>query len=223
MLQTIRTKFFRRPFPANLSALKSCRISYSQYGEDLFLTSLLGYEKTDGVFIDIGCYHPIELSNTYIFSQRGWTGVAIDPNPRWAEAWRKFRPKDHFVNAAVSSTEGQSLYLRNSRYPAMNRLIDALPAEGLSPDESTTTVPTLRLDGIAARLLPGRAIDLMNIDCEGHDLAVLQSIDFDTMRPRVIAVEDLTLQDGSSVSTFLLSRGYACRAVIGITKIFEAE
>lgn len=223
MLDTILTKYARRPFPKNLHALRNCRVSYSQFGEDLFLTSLLGYEKTDGVFIDIGCYHPIELSNTYIFSQRGWTGVAIDPNPVWAESWKKFRPRDHFVNAAVSSTTGEALYLMNSRYPAMNRLVSDVPPEGLSADESMTTVPTMRLEDIAAKWLPGKGVDLMNIDCEGHDLAVLESIDFDTMRPRVIAVEDLTLQDGSPVSTFLFSMDYAVRASIGITKVFEAR
>ncbi len=222
MFKTLLTKFARRPFPRNWHALRSCRISYSQFGEDLFITTLLGYEATEGVFIDIGCYHPIEFSNTYIFSQRGWTGVAIDPNPLWADVWKKYRPRDHFLNAAVSSTTGEALYLMNRRYPAVNKLVSAEPPEGLSPDESLTTIPTMRLEDIANKLLPGKEIDLVNIDCEGHDLAVLESIDFSRMRPRVIAVEDLTAQENSPISLFLSSRNYACRASIGITKIFQA-
>src|ERR1043165_2166589 len=149
MLPGLLTKFYRRPFPRNLHALRSCRISYGQFGEDLFLTSLLGYEKTDGVYVDVGCFHPVDFSNTYIFYQRGWSGIAIDPNPGLSGEWQKFRPRDRFVNTAVSPTPESMTYLMSERYPACNRLLAEPPAK-LSSDETSITVPTRPLNTIRA-------------------------------------------------------------------------
>jgi hypothetical protein len=50
--------------------------SFSQAGQDLFVHALL--PKTDGTFLDIGCCHPTELSNTYALEQLGWSGLLVD-------------------------------------------------------------------------------------------------------------------------------------------------
>lgn len=222
MLRKVFTAFSRRPFPRNLHALRSCRISYGQFGEDLFLTSLLGYEKTDGVYVDVGCFHPIDYSNTYIFYQRGWHGIAIDPNPNCAAAWEKFRPRDIFLNTAVASSAGSMIYLMNRRYPACNRLLSEAPVTTAS-DEACISVPARPLDDILDQYLPATQIDLLNIDCEGHDLQVLQTLDFGRRRPFVVAVEDSGVSLDSPLCSFLLSHSYECMAHIGLTKIFRSR
>ena len=222
MLQNPLTKFSRRPFPPNLHALRSCRISYGQFGEDLFLTALLGYEKTNGVYVDVGCYHPIDYSNTYIFYQRGWHGIAIDPNPNWSAAWQKFRPRDTFVNSAVSSSPESMFYLMNRLYPACNRLLTEAPAT-VSPDDTLITVHTRTLTNIVDELLPHTKIDLLNIDCEGYDLQILQTLDFAHIKPRVIAAEDSTVSTDSLLCSFLKLHGYDCMAHIGLTKVFQSK
>jgi hypothetical protein len=35
------------------------------------------YEKSDGTYVDIGCFHPIQFSNTYIFYQSSRLGDAV--------------------------------------------------------------------------------------------------------------------------------------------------
>lgn len=222
MFQKALTKFSRRPFPRNFQALRSCRISYGQFGEDLFLTSLLGYEKTDGVYVDVGCYHPIDFSNTYIFYQRGWHGVAIDPNPAWRVAWEKYRPRDHFVNAAVSSSVGSMVYVMNRRHPPCNRVLAEAPPT-MSPDETSITVPTRPLNDILDEHLPNTKIDLLNVDCEGHDLEILRGFDFSRRKPFVIAAEDKAVRMDSELCTFLQSRGYDYKAHIGVTKVFQTQ
>ena len=53
--------------------------SYSQAGQDRFLHALLPH--SGGTFVDIGCSHPTELSNTYALeSELGWTGLLLDSN-----------------------------------------------------------------------------------------------------------------------------------------------
>ena len=46
----------------------------AQARQDEFVLSLID----TGTFIDIGCYHPEKLNNTYLLEQHGWTGIALD-------------------------------------------------------------------------------------------------------------------------------------------------
>jgi hypothetical protein len=50
--------------------------SYSQCGQDLFVYNILN--KNKGTFLDLGCYFPIKINNTYLLEQNGWTGISID-------------------------------------------------------------------------------------------------------------------------------------------------
>lgn len=224
MIKTVVQKWKRRPFPPNLHALKHCRVSYSQYGEDLFLTHLLGYERGDGVYVDVGCFHPVFLSNTYIFSQRGWQGFCIDANPDWSAAWSRYRPADRFINAAIAPRPSSMLYVRNKKYPAMNQL---MPAESFDESHfpvdqfSTERVQAAPLGDVLRNAGAPRDIDLLSIDCEGLDLAILQTLSFDEYSPRVLCVEDHEVSTETAVHLFLRSRGYVMRAMLGISKIFE--
>lgn len=219
-IRKLITKFRRRPFPANLTALRACRISYAQFGEDLFLTYLLGYERTEGTYLDIGCYHPIQYSNTYIFYQRGWSGVTIDPNPAFAAEWKRYRARDQFLNVAISEESGTTPYISNAIHPAMNRIC-ADPNEVLGEHERMIEVPSRPISSILQSELKGRTIDLMSVDCEGYDIEILRQMDFHTWKPSVIAAEDPGESENSEVVRYLREVGYACRARIGLTRIFQ--
>ena len=51
--------------------------SYSMDGEDL---EIIKYFKNlnNGFYVDVGCYHPIEMNNTYLLYKKNWTGINID-------------------------------------------------------------------------------------------------------------------------------------------------
>jgi FkbM family methyltransferase len=220
----IMAKIRRRPFPLNLHALRACRVSYSQFGEDLFLTLLLGYEKSDGVYVDVGCFQPIVFSNTYIFYQRGWSGLAIDPNPQFRDMWRRFRPRDTFVNVAVSKNNERVTYMMNRQHPAINTVAVDGQTHNFDPSQyEARKCETARLADILDRHLGVTEIDLMNVDCEGADLEVLQTNDWDRYRPTVLAVEDSSISLESDLTRFLLRLNYECRAYIGLTKIFQLK
>jgi hypothetical protein len=52
--------------------------NHSQAAQDLFVLSCLN-GKRDGTFLDLGCHHPIHISNTYLLENKfGWNGVCID-------------------------------------------------------------------------------------------------------------------------------------------------
>lgn len=57
----------------------------SQVGQDQWVLSLFpeGYK---GTFLDVGCYLPIEINNTYLLEQNGWIGISID-NRDYSKEW----------------------------------------------------------------------------------------------------------------------------------------
>jgi FkbM family methyltransferase len=214
-----RTKL--KKLPRNLKALFNCRISYGQFGEDLFLTHLLGYAD-QGVFVDIGCFHPIVYSNTYVFYQRGWRGLAIDPNPQLKGAWDRYRPGDTFLNLAIAKSPGKIAFLAHNQHPTMSMVLDESQVAGFdTANYKVTSCPASPLSTILQEHLRGKRIDLLNVDCEGRDIEVLETNDFERYRPIVIAVEDTDVLPESKTAKYLQSRGYECRAYIGLTKIFQ--
>ena len=56
---------------------KYTKKSYSISNVDLIIDRM--FSKVEkGVFIDLGCNHPIKFNNTYILYKRGWNGMNID-------------------------------------------------------------------------------------------------------------------------------------------------
>ena len=55
------------------------RKSYSQFEEDLFIKNFFK-DLQKGIYVDIGCYHPVKFSNTALLHNFGWKGYNIDIN-----------------------------------------------------------------------------------------------------------------------------------------------
>ena len=57
--------------------------SYSQVQQDLCVSALFSGSSTGyhGTFLDVGCYHPHNDSNSYALELLGWSGVCIDKEP----------------------------------------------------------------------------------------------------------------------------------------------
>lgn len=52
--------------------------SYSQSYQDIFVALMTDY-KTNGTFLEIGSFHPIEINNTYLLEKKyNWRGLGID-------------------------------------------------------------------------------------------------------------------------------------------------
>ena len=65
--------------------------SYSQSGQDLFVYNLMN-GKT-GTFLDLGCFLPKKINNTYLLELNGWDGISLDIqdlNKEWEERRCKF-------------------------------------------------------------------------------------------------------------------------------------
>ena len=175
MINGLIKKWRRRPFPVNINALRQCRISYSQRGEDLYITSLLGYEKSEGTYVDVGCCKPIQYADTYIFYQRGWNGLAIDPNNQFQDEWRNYRPRDTFLNYSIAAESKKMAYMRHRSSPERNTVIDEDATANFDAAEwERSACEALPLSEILDRHLNGGHTGLMDIEWEGKDVEVLK-------------------------------------------------
>lgn len=179
---------------------KRYNISFSQGGgDDIQLNKLLKANQP-GVFVDIGCWHPVKASNTYYFYLRGWKGICIDPNPELKSLYNFYRPKDTFVNCAIG-LENQNLtyYQLNDSYTAMNTLnFDFIKKYNLeSQIKYSLNIPIYNLKDILDKnILKGERLDFFDIDVEGFDLEVLKTNDWVKYRPKVVLIEsDLSIQN----------------------------
>ena len=162
-------------------------ISFAQYAEDALLYQFA--PQGEGLYIDVGAYHPWQGSNTYKLYLRGWQGITIEPNPDIAPMFRKLRPRDTHLTIGIASEPATLTYHTfddgklNSFDPEQAKRMGATPRK-------TIDVPCLPLSEVIETHAKGQRIELLSIDCEGLDFAALKSLDLGVTRPRVIVIED---------------------------------
>src|SRR5690606_32490082 len=94
--------------------------SFSQEGEDRILARMFeASPKTQGIYVDIGAHHPFRFSNTFLFYQRGWSGLNVDAMPGSMRLFREFRPRDRNRETGVAEVECRLGYHIFSE-PALN-------------------------------------------------------------------------------------------------------
>ena len=192
---------------------------YSQAGEDMLLSIYYENNKTKGFYVDVGAHHPFRFSNTAYFYRHGWRGINIEPTPSLFKAFPRWRKRDINLNVGIGSGEKLTFYVFNEG--ALNTFDPVLAKErdGKYHGErqykimDRIEVQTCTLADILDKHLPaGRDIDLLTIDVEGLDFAVLKSNDWTKYKPKFILVEcESSLDDlaGDEIYQFLHGMGYS--------------
>ena len=189
--------------------------TYAQTGEDRVIDYYVGYPE-QGVYVEVGCHFPAKKSSTMRLYRRGWRGLCIDANRNCIETFKKVRPRDTSVVAAVSDRVEERVFTEFEN-PIISSLSNEFVAEHThAPIVARHKVQTVTLTELCRRHDVPCRFDLLAIDCEGHDLEVLRSLDLDAYRPRVIAIEmhgyNLDEPEGNPIRTYLAERGYRLRA-----------
>ena len=210
--------YLHRPFPSSFEEFRHAMVSYSQFGEDLLVQEVLGYERRDIFYIDIGAFHPISKSNTYIFYKRGGKGICVEPNPSARALWQKFRPRDIFVSKGA--TGGESCHLNYVMDPGSGAQ-NSFQTKSNSGSSLQHEVECVNIRRLVAEFLPyEQTVDLLSVDCEGMDIDLIRNFPFDLVRPRVVVVEDFEYSEQSEIHLMLENLGYKMKAYAKITKIF---
>ena len=173
---------------------------YSQLGEDAVLAAyfkelklkdnrlatlfgITNYSK--GCYVDVGAYAPKRISNTFYFYKKGWRGITVEQNPEANKWFKLLRPGDTHLTAAVSDNE-DTCYYYSQGYSGINFISSELQDK---VGYTRTKIPSYTLTNIMKKLDDPHNIDLLSVDCEGHDLQVLQSNDWSRYRPSVVVAE----------------------------------
>jgi len=164
--------------------------SYSQNWEDIIIQEAIG--KTDrGFYVEIGGYDPKRLSNTYRFYKKGFRGVVIEPNPDVEKRFKKYRPKDVFVNVGVGDKKMNIPYYKFF-IPALNTFskkeAELSRKKGYVLDK-TSKVSVVPISDILKKYVKSKKIDILSIDTEGWNKKIIKSWDW-KYRPKIICIEN---------------------------------
>lgn len=203
---------------------------YSQEGEDIILKRIFNEQKR-GLYVDVGAHHPKRFSNTYLFYEKGWTGINIDAMPGSMKAFNKIRPKDINIEQPISKkVQKLKYYVFNE--PALNGFSEELSKERHNKTNykivSTLELQTKKLSDVLKEHLPRNTnIDFLSVDVEGLDMEVLESNDWTIYKPKVILIEILnsSLESliNNEITLFLKKHNYSIYAKCVNTVFFKRE
>jgi len=195
---------------------------HSQTSQDRILNEIFFHDKRNGVFVDIGAYDGKTISNTYFYEKNlDWTGVCVEPLP---DAYKKLQKNRSCitVNCAVGAKNEMISFLeiKSKIFPELamlssdmryqnNETIKKIEAV-LKKYEGKYSILTIPMRTINEILSENNLfyIDYLSIDIEGGELDVLQTLDFDKFRIRIMTVENNAREANPLIQQFLESKGF---------------
>ena len=176
----------RDNFEAEALAEKYGPSRHSGYVEEWILKDFFKDRRT-GVFVDVGANHHEQGSNTfYLESTMGWSGVAIEPQVKFAAGYRDHRPRTTFVPLFVSDVSNQQATLWVNRIDAVASGVREF-TEGWAEATPTATT-TSTLDDVLDRLKISR-IDFLSMDIELAEPQALAGFSINRFKPSLVAIE----------------------------------
>lgn len=210
--------------------LKGASKSYSLYGEDLVVSHYFhSIGISQGTYVDIGAFHPKWISNTYLLSKLNWKGVAVDLEEEKMKLFRCFRSNCEAICAAVVPGDSKD----DVEYYSFNRFLSEWDTisyteakmrknkSKISFKKITVSAITINDVLLRAEKFTGREVDYLNIDIEGVDEDILNTLDFGRHKVKCIQFENNIFFKGSlSVQKLLLEAGYVHYATMGGTHTY---
>lgn len=206
---------------------------FGQWAEDVLIRKLFDKNKKDGIYLDIGAYHPFTHSNTAYFWMKGWTGINIDANLNTIKLFQKIRPTDKNIWTAIVPQKAyqNGMHEVTLMLPSKADHTTGIAATGTVVDtvgtqrgfSDTQQVPAISVAALIAKENI-QSIDYLNIDIEGYDEAILEELDFSSLTPTVVSIEDYSgsfaeLVD-SQITRLMKKNRYELAGRAGPTSIF---
>lgn len=226
LLERVYNKFFDKSYASK-------KVSYSQCGEDLIvdflLTWVLGIKEPS--YLDIGAHHPFKLNNTYLFYQKGLTGVNIEPDPYLFSDFQKVRQRDININKGVGFNKGNEMadfYIMSSRTlnTFSKKEADRISGGGNIKIDEIKKIELININDVFSKYFADKTLDFLSIDVEGLDFEIIKSLNFEMYRPNIICLETIFFSEGRIIKKqkptidFLLENEYFLYADTAINSIF---
>lgn len=181
-----------KPAPAYYPQQPSCQIPTLHHLYSLFLG-----EREDGVFVEVGAYDGVFVSNTWGLAARGWRGYLVEPVPSLAAASRRnHRDHDgitvHETAIGDGSVAELTLYIAGTLTTAnatQKQEYESVEWARNSVTEQQIVVPSVTLDAfLAAEGIP-EGFDVLTVDVEGFEAQVFAGFALSAWRPRLMVIE----------------------------------
>jgi FkbM family methyltransferase len=205
-------------------------LSWSQCGEDVILRCLFNDKKMKRIsYLDIGASTPDSGNNTFLFYSGGSRGVCVEANSALIPKLKKIRPKDKILNVGVAVSDDKDADFFVFDCEGMSTF-DKEEAGKREASGRYKIIKTVKVSLITANRLIRENFssipDLLSIDIEGSDLAVLRTLDFKALPVPVICVETCTYSENHirpkdvEIIRYLTGQGYEIYADTYINTIF---
>lgn len=215
--------------PQGLRMPVGAKPSFAQQGEDLVMKNILdlaGIPKPS--YIDIGAHDPIVDNNTFLFYTQGARGVLVEPNPKLAEVLKQRRPGDTVLEIGIGTDNAAEADYYVIEGDGQLNTFSKAQAELLEKREKRKIASVMKrklvkINEVLEEHFKDGGPDLLSIDVETMDLAILKTLDFTKHRPKVVCVETVDPQTNlvaKPILQFMESKGYQIRGGSLVNTIF---
>jgi len=178
-------------------------------GEDLFVEKYFK-EKSNGLYIDVGCHNPIYLNNTHLLHKKKWKGINIDINQFSIDLFNYMRPKDLNYNCAISNKNENIKFYFQKEFSLLNTIEINHAERFMQGKIKEKTIKAFTLNKILSEgIYKDSKIDFLDIDAEGADLKILEGLSFEKYKPELICIEIHEKKtEESKIYKFLTNKNY---------------
>lgn len=172
--------------------------SFSQEGEDIILDRLIDEKNKNKLYLDIGSGHPIKYSNTYMLYLKGFRGVIVDANKKNIELHQIIRPKDIRFNYILSKDKSEVdffIYKQSELNTINKKRVSYLKQKKIN------FIKKKRIKSKNSMVFFNKDIKhlmknffYLNIDVEGSELDIINSINWKILKPKIITIEILNTE-----------------------------
>jgi FkbM family methyltransferase len=224
---------WRKVIPYTKSHWEITKRNLAEYfGNDTYSKPYQGHDellkeitKTDGFFVQCGGSDGVSSDPTYYLEKfMKWKGVIAEPLPKTAELCKRNRPNSKVYQTALVSNDYRKEDIElfdchsMSVTPETKYDIEEWTKKGEIAQRITTkkiTVPAMTLDAMIANFAGTEKIDLLVLDTEGSEIAILNGFSLDRYAPQYILIEIIDEQLLRPTIEELFSKKYTLVSRIG--------
>jgi FkbM family methyltransferase len=171
----------------------------------------------NGVFLDIGAYEPVNISNSYHFEKNGWSVICFEANTELIPVLKNERKNVYNYAISNESKEYVEFNIVDGIWGG-GSLTAGVSAIDLDPEYMKVfgndirkirkiKVPQKSLNDCLPEILKNSTnIDIVSIDVEGGELNVLKGFDLNKYSVKVFVIENIF--SNKDIGDYLLSYNY---------------
>ncbi len=190
--------------------MESAILSNSQIGQDLFVLSQLKF-KENGYFIEFGAADGVESSNSFLLEKRfNWNGILVEPGRSWQTSLKKNRSAN-IDFSYIWKVSGVDLEFKETSNLGLSTLVNFLDSDMHSEARGVVKhykVHALSLNDLLVKYSAPHEIDYLSIDTEGSEFDILNALDFNKWKFRVITCEHNYTPSRAKIEKLLTENGY---------------